>query len=146
MARWLGAFLLLGCAASGAAAAQSQPSWQRSWTVSAFDCPACSPEDRAWLQARLGEVVTIEPSRFLNPLYESCPSGPDYSDIRPRDRGAAMGFLGSARLPETVADAPLAGSIRCAEPSGPPNTAARIVIDGQRAFMLHESGAIIELR
>jgi hypothetical protein len=40
---------------------------------------------------------------------------------------------------------PLAGAVRCADRAGPPNTVARVVIDGARAFILHESGAVLRL-
>lgn len=130
---------------AGCATART-PEWQRAWRVEGFECPRCDAEQRAWLAARRGEVVAIAPDRFTNPLYEGCPAGVDYADIRPRSPAEAGAFLGPGRLPPLRSAAPLAGLVRCAAPSGPPNTLARIVIDGTDAFLLHESGAVVTLR
>ncbi len=130
----------------GASACAQGPVWQRSWAFQSFDCPSCSAEDRSWLQSRIGQVVVIAPERFLNPLYEDCSTGADYSDIRLRSAEEARQFLGRNRLPPLAAAAPLAGQVRCRLPSGPPNVVARIVIDGKRAFLLHETGAVLMLR
>lgn len=131
---------------AGVPACAQPPAWQRDWTVHGFDCPACSAEDRAWLQARVGQVVSIAPGRFLNPLYENCDKGVDYSDVRARTPAEARDFLGRGRLASLGAAAPLAGLVRCAESAGPPNVVARVVIDGARAYLLHESGAVVVLR
>ena len=146
---WLAA--LLACCGGALAAAQAPPSaaaleWQRAWTLHDFDCPACGAEDRAWLTARLGQVVTFGATRFLNPLYEDCPASVDYGALRRRSPAAAAALLGPGRLPPLVTPSPLAGSVRCAEADGPANTVARVVIDGPRAYLLHESGAVLHLR
>lgn len=144
MAASLKAAAVLVLAAASACA--QGPVWQRTWTVHGFDCPQCNPADRAWLTARAGQTITLAPDRFTNPLYEDCTSGPDYTDIRPRGKTEVLDFLGPRRLPALVSARPLAGLVRCAQPVGPPNVVARLVIDGHRAYLLHESGAIVELR
>jgi hypothetical protein len=136
---------LVGSLAGLPACAQT-PAWQRAWTVHAFDCATCSAEDRAWLKARVGQQVVMARDRFLNPLYEDCPAGADYSDLLSRSPAEAAKLLGTGKLPVLQSARPLAGEVRCQQPSGPPNVVARIVIDGQRAFLLHESGAVLRLR
>jgi hypothetical protein len=42
---------------------------------------------------------------------------------------------------------PWVGAVACSPPQGHPgNVVARMVIDGDRAYLLHESGAVISLR
>lgn len=149
MRRWLA--VLLTCGFPSLAPAQAvdtsqAPDWQRAWTFYAFDCPACGAQDRAWLTARLGQVVTFGATSFLNPLYEDCAAGVDYSALRRRNPAEAAALLGPAPLPPLKTAEPLAGAIGCAEASGPANTVARVVIDGTRAYLLHESGAVLRLR
>ncbi len=121
------------------------PAWQRAWTMDGFDCARCSHEDRAWLEARRGQRVVFGPTAFTNPFYESCPEGVDYADIRPRPVAEARAFLGAGALLPLTEISPLAGTVRCADRAGPPSTVARVVLDGARAFLLHESGAVLHL-
>lgn len=139
---WLG----LALSILGTPSCAQAPPWQRAWVVESFDCPACSVEDKALLHGYLGEKVVISTKAFINPTYETCPVGPDYSDIQVRDPGNARQYLGRDRLPALSSDKPLAGQVRCAEAHGPPNVVARIVIDGRSAFLIHETGAVLKLR
>ncbi|MGX9963107.1 hypothetical protein ACVFYP_07270 [Roseomonas sp. F4] len=119
------------------------PDWQRAWVAESFICAACSPEDRQWLTARLGQTVLLAPDRFLNPFYEDCTSGADYSDLMPRSRAEALRHFRGVTV---VAERPISGLVRCASASGPPNIVARLLIEGDRALLLHESGAVLQLR
>ena len=127
-------------------ACAQMPAWQRAWTLQSYDCPQCSPQDRDFLHSQLGGKVLLLPEKFSNPTYEGCLDLPDYRDIRPRSPVDARQYLGNGRLPALSAGEPLAGLVRCRDVSGTPNVVARIVIDGQRAFLLHESGAVLNLR
>jgi hypothetical protein len=136
----------LGVVLGVAALAQPAPEWQRAWIFDGFDCPRCSPDDRAWLVARHGQQVVFGPTSFINPLYEDCPAGVDYADLRPRSAPEIQNYFGKKRLPAMISPSPVAGRIQCAQPSEPPNTVARVVLDGPRGFLLHESGAVLRLR
>ncbi|MBL6077042.1 hypothetical protein JMJ56_03425 [Belnapia sp. T18] len=140
--RWL---IAAGLLLAACAHAETPPGWQRTWRVAGIDCPRCSPADRAWLAARQAERVVFGRDAFTNPFYEDCPQGVDYADLRPRPATEARGFLGAGRLPALGDAMPLAGAVRCADRAGPPNTVARVVIDGPRAYLLHESGAVLRL-
>jgi hypothetical protein len=130
---------------SSAAMGESTPVWQRAWVMDGFDCAYCSREERTILDKMRGQSVVFGTTAFTNPFYESCPVGVDYGDIRPRSAAEARALLGSGSLPPLIEASPLAGLIRCADRAGPPNTIARVVIDGTNAFVLHESGAILHL-
>lgn len=137
---------LLSCAVSLPSLGEPPPAWQRAWTLESYECPRCSREDRAWLEARRQQQIVLGASSFVNPFYETCATGADYTDIRPRSRAEVRTFLGGPPLMSLGEATPLAGTVRCVDPSGTPNTVARIVIDGASAFLLHESGAVLRLR
>jgi hypothetical protein len=119
--------------------------WQRTWTFVAVTCTSCAPPDIAALKSQLGAKLILSPDTIRNPFYQDCMADADYDDIRPRPAAAVRGFLGKSRLPNLRAATPLAGRLRCATTSGPPNVIGKIVIDTDRAYLLDESGAILIL-
>lgn len=138
--------LLLGCTVPAVGGADSPP-WQRAWTLDAFSCSACSKGDLAWLQDYRGKQIVLGPKDFTNPLYESCSNAADYADIRPRSVADARRLVEPYRVPTLKSAMPLAGRIRCDDvPGRLPNTVALIIIDGDRAYIPHESGALLHLR
>lgn len=139
-----GGFLLIAACLAGCSAAPAAPAWQRVWTVARVICPSCDTATRAALEKDVGARITIARDRFLNPLYESCPRGVDYSALRPADAAAAKAAMPG--LPPIAAERVISGTVGCALASGPPNTIARFVFDGPTGYYLFEGGAILELR
>jgi len=119
--------------------------WQRQWKLSAVTCPTCTPSGLATLRARQGTKVVLSLHSISNPFYQDCPSGADYTDIRPRAPREAATYLGQ-KVEHLRTSAPLAGLLRCAEGDGPSNVIGKIIIDGDHAYLADESGAILELR
>lgn len=126
--------------------ALAEENWQRPWTVKKVFCSACTPEQVKQLLPTLGIVITLEPTRFDNPLYESCPKGVDYSDMRSVSLDDAARVMRPAQLPLGLTGSVVAGKIACAEPGGQPNTIGRFVFNGATGYYLFEGGALLELR
>lgn len=127
--------------------AQQAPSWQRTWTLDGFTCSTCSKDDRAWLQESRGKAIVFGPKDFSNPFYESCAGAADYAEIRPRSAAEARELVAPFRVPALKSARPLAGRVRCDDvPGRIPNTVALVIIDGDRAYIPHESGALLILR
>lgn len=123
------------------------PAWQRAWTLDGFSCPGCGKEDRTWLRESRGKQIVFGPKDFSNPFYESCAKAADYADIRPRSPAEARDLVVPFQVPALKSPKPLAGRVRCDDvPGRLPNTVALVIIDGDRAYIPHESGALLILR
>jgi hypothetical protein len=130
---------------AAASACAAEP-WQRTWTVERVLCPRCDAAGLAEMRrSAVGQRITLAPGRFENPLYESCPRGVDYADLRPRPRAEAEASLRPGPSVQLAGDAPTAGAVRCAVPGGPPNTVARFVFDGATGYYLFEGGVVMVL-
>jgi hypothetical protein len=87
---WLQLVMMPGVAP--VAAAQAAEPWQRSWTIERVICPTCDAATVAGMNQAMGQHIVLQPGRFTNPLYISCETGADYSDIqlRPADVAARL--------------------------------------------------------
>ncbi|MBX3502870.1 MAG: hypothetical protein KF889_25780 [Alphaproteobacteria bacterium] len=135
---------LIACLAAATGVHAAEP-WQRAWTIERVICPTCDARTLAGINQAVGRKITLAPGRFTNPLYTSCESGADYSDIQPRPAEIAARLMLPGALPPT-SGAVLAGAVKCARASGPGNTVARVVFDGATGYYLFEEGAIIVLK
>lgn len=94
----------------------------------------------------MGQKLILAPDRFDNPLYEGCPSGVDYRDLRSVPRGEAIASMRPGKLPDSLHERVVAGTVRCAMAnSSVPNTVARFVFDEGRGYYLYESGVVFVL-
>ncbi len=123
--------------------ATAKPAWQRVWTVTRIICPHCTSATRTTLQDDIGTKISIAPNRFINPLYESCRTGVDYSKMQ--NTTAAIAQASMPNLPPLHAGFVTSGTIGCALPNGPPNIIARFVFDGTTGYYLYEGGAVLQL-
>lgn len=120
-----------------------KPYWERTWTVTRILCGRCSTRDRAAFQEYVGAQIMFAPDRFINPTYEDCLKGVDYSDIIVRSDSYAeetipgLSGLGHDRL--------LGGMVGCDIGESVPNAVAWFIFDGDTAYYLFEGGAIFVL-
>ena len=130
----------------GVTTALAAEPWQRTWTIDRVICLTCDARTLAGINQAVGQQIVVAADRFINPLYTSCEKGADYSDIQRRPADVAARLMLPGTLPATSGPVVLAGAVKCARPSGPGNTVARVVFDGAAGYYLFEEGAIIVLK
>ena len=143
------ATMILVLLAAPASAQLPDAWWQRAWTVEDIRCARCDAAALRQLRQAVGEIITITPDRFHNPLYESCNGRPDYDQVARRPRAETENaFRRLWPMPRIASTMPVAGMVRCRSAGNDwPNNLGYFVFDNaERGYYRWEGGAVAVLR
>lgn len=125
---------------AGACSAAGNRYWLKDWT---FGEISGSQEAKASVTQTGANHLGLEPDRVIDPLYEGCPAGANYDDIKHRSRAELARHFGTSwRFPATL-DAPgsVAGWIRCKNV----NVAPVAFVSPSLGYRFFENGIVITL-
>ncbi|WP_442678485.1 hypothetical protein ACSBM8_13275 [Sphingomonas sp. ASY06-1R] len=125
---------------AGACSAAGKPYWLKTWS---FGEISGSKEAKAGVTQTGATQLGLEPDRVIDPLYEGCPAGANYDDIKHRSRAELARHFGTSwRFPATLdAPASVAGWIRCKGV----NVAPVAFVNPSLGYRFFEEGIVITL-